>query len=450
MGRVFQPTYTMLDKATGLRVKRTSPNWSVEYTDSFGRCVRRAVGPLKEKAKDVLRKLEGETVSEKFGLPTRGVSEIPAIELCEKFLMSLRTRATDAHCKRTDSYIRELFTQCKIRMIADLAPERIEAYLDVLATERNLGAIAINARLHCLKAMLNWAVSARLLPYNPLDCIAPREKLEKRHPRRALTEEEIVRLLAAALGGPLRREKRIYQNRPRKNGSFKPITISLARQAYLANEGRNNALAYRLMLEAGLRKSESASITWNDIDLDAGTLTTRPYWEGNKNGKEETLPLAPGLLEALRARHELTKGQSHQKIVHVTDRVLRQFKDDLVAAGLARRVALNKRGQPIPLDAKGRPVEKPARWTFDTRDASGRVVDLHALRHTFGTRLGATPGIDPKSVQTLMRHSTPNLTFAVYVHSDKTRLKSAVAAMPTISMRSNRSDIVTMPSAKRA
>ena len=423
----------MVDKATGLRVKRTSPNWSVEYTDNFGKCVRRSVGTSKEQAKDVLRKLESETLSEKFGLPTRGASGIPALELCERFLSSLKTRASEAHCKRTDVYIREVFVNCRIRTVIDIVPERVEVYLDSLATEKDLGAIAINSRLHCLKAMLNWAVRTRLIPYNPLDSIAPREKLHKRHRRRALSEAEIVRLLTAALDGPLRREMRIYQNRPRKDGSFKPADISLARQAYLAAEGRNNVLAYRLMLEAGLRKSETASVTWNDIDLVSGTLTTRPYWEGNKNGKEETLPLTPGLLEALRRRRELHPGPAHHKVVRVTDRLLRQFKDDLVAAGLAKRVPLDKRDQPIALDESGRPVEKPVRWTFDTRDAGGQVVDLHALRHTFGTRLGSTPGIDPKSVQTLMRHSTPNLTFSVYVHSDKSRLQAAVDALPSIS-----------------
>ena len=135
----------------------------------------------------------------------------------------------------------------------------------------------------------------------------------------------------------------------------------------------------------------------------------------------------------------------------MTDRVLRQFKDDLVAAGLAKRVPLNKRGQPIVLDGAGRPVEKPARWTVDTRDAAGHFVDIHTMRHTFGTRLGSSPGIDPKSVQTLMRHSTPNLTFAVYVHSDKSRLKAAVAALPGIQSQPPQIDAVpTAPAAKHA
>ncbi len=454
MGRVYQATYTMLDKSTGLRVKRTTPSWYIEFTDTTGRCVRRKAGLTKEAAKDALRKAESDVLAEKNGLPTRSAGGIPALELCERFLSSLQTRATNAHCKRTDCYIREVFRNCRIHSVCDLIPERVEVYLESLATEKNLGAIAINSRLHCLKAMLNWAVRTRMIPYNPLDCIAPREKLHKRHQRRALAEVEIALLLAAAQNGPLRREMRVYQNRSRKDGSFKPKTISLARQAYLAAEGRNNVLAYRLMLEAGMRKSETASITWNDIDLDVGTLTTRPYWEGNKNGKEESLPLTPGLLEALRARRTSHPGHSTKKVVLVSDRLLRSFKDDLVAAGLARRVALDKRNQPIPLDEKGRPLEKPARWTFDTRDAAGRVVDLHALRHTFGTRLGATPGIDPKSVQTLMRHSTPNLTFSVYVHSDKSRLKAAVCALPTLPSNPATANVVAatalVPAAKRA
>ncbi len=181
MGRVYQATYTMLDKATGLRVKRTTPAWYVEFTDSTGRCVRRKAGLTKEAAKDALRKAESDVLAEKMVCPRGSAAGIPALELCERFLSSLRTRASEAHCKRTDGYIREVFKNCRIHKIVDLIPERIEVYLDSLATEKNLGAVAINSRLHCLNAMLNWAVRTRMIPYNPLDCIAPREKLHRRH-----------------------------------------------------------------------------------------------------------------------------------------------------------------------------------------------------------------------------------------------------------------------------
>ena len=39
-------------------------------------------------------------------------------------------------------------------------------------------------------------------------------------------------------------------------------------------------------------------------------------------------------------------------------------------------------------------------------------------------------GADIKSVQTLMRHSSPVLTLGIYPHSDKGRLRNAVAMLP--------------------
>jgi integrase len=42
------------------------------------------------------------------------------------------------------------------------------------------------------------------------------------------------------------------------------------------------------------------------------------------------------------------------------------------------------------------------------------------------------PGVDPKNVQTLMRHSDRKMTLGVYVHSDKVRLSAAVAMLPNI------------------
>jgi integrase len=300
-----------------------------------------------------------------------------------------------------------------------------------------LGSKALNERLGAIKSMLSWATRTRIIPYNPLDCLRPREHF-KRHNRRALTEDEISRLMAAALDGPCRRALRIYQNRPRRDGTFKPASIPLVRQAALAQNGRRNALAYRLMLEVGLRRSEVRSVAWTDVDLAVGTLTTRSHWEGNKNGLEETLPLPPGLLAALKKWHKQQGKPTTGAIVKVGSRLLRNLDDDLVAAGIARRLPFDAEGKPIAVDAAGRPECEPACWKIVKTDAAGRTIDLHALRHTFGTRLGKIPGIDPKTVQTLMRHQDPRLTFGVYVHSDRQRLKLAAESLPEIKARSAR------------
>jgi integrase len=207
------------------------------------------------------------------------------------------------------------------------------------------------------------------------------------------------------------------------DGTLKDADVPLEVQAEWAMEGRNNVLAYRLMVETGLRRNECQSATWADIDLDLGTLTMRSHWEGNKNGKEEVLPITPGLQDALRVWREAHIGLESLPVVKVTARLLRCFDDDLVEAGFAKRVRVE--------------VDGKKKWKVEKRDAAGRVLDLHALRHTFGTRLGRMPGVDPKSVQTLMRHSDPRMTFGVYVHSDKARLMAAVAQLPAIELAKN-------------
>ena len=47
------------------------------------------------------------------------------------------------------------------------------------------------------------------------------------------------------------------------------------------------------------------------------------------------------------------------------------------------------------------------------RDERGRTVDVHAMRHTFGTLL-SKGGVTPRTAQAAMRHSTIDLTMNVY------------------------------------
>jgi hypothetical protein len=71
-----------------------------------------------------------------------------------------------------------------------------------------------------------------------------------------------ARMLAAAQEGPMRRTCRVYQNRPRKDRSYTPARVPRHVQTSMAEEGRNNVLAHRLMLAVGQRRSEAVSVTW--------------------------------------------------------------------------------------------------------------------------------------------------------------------------------------------
>ena len=431
MGRVFKPTYKYT-RADGTVVEKQTSAWYIEYGDATGRWVRRKAGITKEQATDALRKAEGDVLSEKNGLPTQRASDFRCLDLLKRFLNARRGNVGDSYCYMVDRYAKDVIEGCRAVTVRQLTPDAVEAYLNSLAgggaSPRN-----VNAHLVIVKTVLRWAVAARLLPYNPLDCIKKRREFKVR-PRRAMTPEELRVLLDVAVKGPARRKMRVYQNRPKKDGTYKPKSIPLDLQAKLAMKGRNNALAYRLMVEVGLRRSEAAAVAWGDIDLERGKLTTRPQWTGNKNKKEEVLPLSPGLLDALRRWRELHPETT--KVVATSDRLLDFFYDDLVAAGIAKRIPVDEDENPIPVDAEGRPVKTPDKWIIDTRDSAGRHLDLHALRHTFGDLLVAS-GADIKTIQSLMRHSTPSLTLALYLHKDERRMVEAVRNLPDLTPQRN-------------
>jgi hypothetical protein len=62
----------------------------------------------------------------------------------------------------------------------------------------------------------------------------------------------------------------------------------------------------------------------------------------------------------------------------------------------------------------------------------------HCLRHTTGTLL-ATAGVHPKTAQSIMRHSTIELTMGRYTHTLAGQESEAVGKLPDLSLPSSQS-----------
>jgi len=65
------------------------------------------------------------------------------------------------------------------------------------------------------------------------------------------------------------------------------------------------------------------------------------------------------------------------------------------------------------------------------RDDLGRAVDVHALRHCFGTLLSQN-GVAPRIAQAAMRHSTIDLTMNVYTDPRLLDVHQAVESLPDL------------------
>lgn len=216
-------------------------------------------------------------------------------------------------------------------------------------------------------------------------------KGKKRHRRRALSIEELQRLLDAARQRPL-----ANAGKGRGNGA----NLSDDYRAKLERVGRERALIYATAFYTGLRKDELRALRVHHLDLGEAPYLHLPG-EHTKNGEDARLPLASHVAEQLR---DLTRGRAGTAPVFALpahDETLRALKKDLKHAG-------------IPY-----------------RDYKDRVFDFHALRKCLGTQL-AKVGATPNLSRLLMRHGDIKLTMQTYNDESHHELGPVVSMLPII------------------
>jgi integrase len=161
---------------------------------------------------------------------------------------------------------------------------------------------------------------------------------------------------------------------------------------------------YHLIVFTGLRRGEACGVHWDDVDLDAKTLTVR--WQIVQNGwateidtpktddSDATVALDTTTVGVLRA--------------HRT----RQRKEKLAAGGGWTPSQL------VFTTVAGKQLH-PADVTDHFHDLANQAglppIRLHDLRHGTAT-LGLAAGVDMKVISGQLRHSDPHFTAATYAH----------------------------------
>ena len=213
-----------------------------------------------------------------------------------------------------------------------------------------------------------------------------------------------------------------------------PAAVELARErlkgnpTFLARQeqlGIERALAYKMAVTTGLRRGELASLTIGQLDLDSNFPHVRLNAGDEKNRQGNSIPLRRDVADELREWVTSLPNPA-------TDSAnVLAFRRDAVAVELPSSTRLFK----IPkafckilnrdLGAAGIPK----------RDDRGRTIDVHALRHTFGTNLSKA-GVSPRVAQAAMRHSTIDLTMNVYTDPRLLDVQGAVESLPSMSVTS--------------
>jgi integrase len=321
------------------------------------------------------------------------------------------------------------------RTIDDFTTEGAARVLQGIV-DQGLSARTHNCHRAALLAFMNWAVQTKRVSGHELKRLSVLdERRDRRRQRRALTEDELGRLLIVARHRPLAEFGRTVTKLPQseKRGrrtwhyellSFETLETAAARgRAALAKRpdvvealerrGDERALIYRILVLTGLRVGELASLKPSDFFLDQNPPFARLHPRSDKARRGADVPLRADLVAALRAwvqtprpgpfGHQGTRKpprvvEPGEPVFPIPSGFLRVLERDLRVAGVPKR------------------------------DERGFTVDLHALRHPFGTHLSRS-GVAPRTAQAAMRHSSIHLTMNLYTDP---KLLEVAAALETM------------------
>jgi integrase len=361
------------------RVSIQSDTWTAQFTDETGKSCRVSTKTTNRSvAEKILAKYQTEVDRIRTGVATREeldkaqILSTPLDNLIEQYRTKLIAEGrVNAHIKTVCRQIEELFHDCEIDNIAKIRRKAIERWV---ADEKQRGKRAlgtINAFLGSVKAFVQYLTDIGIFANNPLKSIRfLNAELDRRKVRRAMTEDEIERLMQSTATG-------------KQHKGINP---------------EERILIYRLLLGTGLRSTELSLLTPSQINFEHCRLTIEA--KKTKNKKADILPLKPSLVQSLKERIEANNVQVTERIfLHDHTTLLTAFYADLQAARIERK------------------------------SADGRSLDVHSLRKTFGTLL-AMAGVPLTTVQRLMRHSSPLLTAKLYIDVDPLNMAQALEKLP--------------------
>lgn len=197
---------------------------------------------------------------------------------------------------------------------------------------------------------------------------------------------------------------KISSNVGKKKKHRDALTIDAQKKFLQTVKGHNYENHYRFILQTGLRIGELIGLKWEDVDFKKRTITIKRSlkyevgkgtWrigEPKSQAGKRTIPLTDEAIEILKSQKE----------------VIDSLK--VVPLEWGGYVFLNKHGEPVTNDAYNSALVPICRRADINR------FTVHVLRHTFATRC-VESGMKPKTLQTIMGHSTISVTMDLYVHT---------------------------------
>jgi len=183
-----------------------------------------------------------------------------------------------------------------------------------------------------------------------------------------------------------------------------PLSLEEAQALLTAAEDDRLEALYAVAIAIGLRQGEILGLRWQDVDLDAGTVSVRKQLQ-RIDGKLQ-------LVELKTERSRRTISLPTVSVDKLRHHRVQQLEERLTAGSAWQEndlVFSTTIGTPI--DARNL-----NRWFHEHRERAGiRQIRFHDLRHTCATLL-LVQGIHPRVVMEILGHSQISLTLGTYSH----------------------------------
>lgn len=362
--------------------------FQLDYVTASGKRSRAIVGHDARTAERVRRNVISNRDLEVQGLGGERGLDLPVAQVIERYLAGLVLRKSSPRVLiESTSALHRIVGDLGVRLLRDVTKAKVA---DWRARRAEAGAAnkTINNGVALLAAALNYAVELDQIAASPLaglKALPVTDKHRRRRPR-ALTEDELEALLCAAAKCDAKRPDLV----PRR-----PLLLFL--------------------IATGARWSEAVSTRWLDFDARDCAMTLRSTT--TKTQKTRTIPLHSSVVEAL---------------------------TNLRASEAAKLGRAPRRDAPVFRSPEGATWTSEGRWNFrrylrvlmreakiEYRDATGRVVHTHALRHSFATML-ARAKVPISTAKALTGHSTTALLLDVYTHVSTEDARAAINSLPAL------------------
>jgi integrase len=183
-----------------------------------------------------------------------------------------------------------------------------------------------------------------------------------------------------------------------------PLSPEQARALLAAVQGDRLEALYSVALAVGLRKGEALGLSWDDLDLEAGTLRVRAALQ-RVNGKLQ-------LVEPKTDRSRRTIALPQSAIVSLRKHRVRQMQERLLAGSRWEETGL------VFTTTIGTPID-PRNVTRHFKNVlkKGALSEkrFHDLRHTCASLL-LVQGVHPRVVMEVLGHSQISMTMDTYSH----------------------------------